>query len=114
MTAREIVERVRRRDIAADELRLYGALETLEEKIRDYARLPEKQFSEDGELYAPEMFFDTYEEYLKRDNAIISEDWDCYERHEGLFRAAWERYCEYAVRNAELREQKFKTGTGWT
>ena len=42
MTAREIVERVRRRDIAADELRLYGALETLEEKIRDYARLPEK------------------------------------------------------------------------
>ena len=113
MTAREIVERARQRGIAADEGRLYLALDRLEEQIRIYGSMPEKEFSEDGELYAPKAYEDVYEEYLKRENAVLSEDWDCYDIHDKLFCAAWERYCEYIVRNKELRDQKFSLGSRW-
>ncbi len=113
MTAREIVESVRRRDIAADEAQLYGALKRLEAEICIYGQLPEKEFSEDGEMYAPEAFRNMYEEYLRSENALLSEDWDCYERHEALFRTERERLREYLVKNMPERVQKFSIGEGW-
>ena len=106
MTARETVERVRAKDIAADEGKLYFALKRLEKRIADYGEFEARDFKSDGELYAPEGFSDMYEEYLRRENALLSEDWDCFEAHDKIFKEAWKRYSEYIVRNAEKKNQK--------
>lgn len=106
MKAREIVERVRARDIAADEDKLYFALQRIEKRIADYGEFEEKEFDRSGELYAPEGFCDMYEEYLRRENALLSEDWDCFGEHDKIFKEAWKRYCEYIVRNSPNKEQE--------
>ncbi len=111
MNAVEAVTIAKKVNSEVSEDALLRACERLEGMIAKYGGLEHKELDKNAPLSAAggvyEGYDDLYTIYLKREAALLIEDWDCFSSYDALYALRWSDLCREIVRKHKPEEQSF-------